>query len=118
MKSTRSLVSILALALAISPAVSAFAKNAHTLHVGLNVVLNGQQIEPGRYTIRWESHSPTLTVTIAQGKKTVATASATMVDRGKPYPADAIVSTAKSDGTQVLQEIRFAGSSQVIVFNR
>ncbi len=118
MKGIRSIVSLLALALAISPAVSAFAKNARTLNVGLNVVLNGTKIQPGRYTIRWESHSPALTVSVVRGKQTLATAPATMVDRGKPYATDAIVTTANSDGTQVLEEIRFAGSSQVIVFNQ
>ncbi len=117
MRSFRSFVSILALAVAILPAIPAFAKNARSILLPSNVVLNGTHLESGRYTIRWESHSPTLTVSIVQGKKTVATASATMVERGEAYPTNEVVTNSASDGTQVLKEIRFAGSRQVIVFS-
>ncbi len=117
MNSFRSVVSILALALTVSAAVPAFAKNARTISLPSNVVLNGTQLEGGRYTIRWESHSPTLTVSFVREKKTLATASATVVERGQRYPANEVVTDTTSDGTRVLKEIRFAGSSQAIVFS-
>lgn len=117
MKTFRLAVSILALALAVSAAVPAFAKNERTIRLPFTVVLNGTHLDEGKYTIRWESQSPTLTVSVVKGRKTMATASATMVEREKPYPANEVVTDTASDGTQVIKEIRFAGSSQVIVFS-
>ncbi len=117
MRGFRWIVSILALALVVSAAIPAFAKNERTLVLPENVVVNKTHLDAGQYTLRWESHSPTLTVTVVKGKRILATAAATMVERGKPYPANEVVTDSAPDGTQMLKEIRFAGSSQVIVFS-
>jgi hypothetical protein len=117
MKRSHSVVTILALALVIAAGAPLFAKNSHSLKLYSKVVLNGTPLDAGNYTMRWENHSPTLTVTIAKGKRVLATAQAKLVNRDKPYPYDCVVSTRSEDGTPILREVRFAGSSQVIVFS-
>ena len=70
----------------------------------------------GSYSITWETHSPAATVSFLQKGKVVATAEGKVVDRGTKYPSNEVVFAATADGGRQVQEIRFRGSSEVIVF--
>ena len=65
--------SILVLAFAMTASAAAFANNSHKLTLRHDVMLKATHLEPGEYTIRWDSHSPGATVTIAKKKNVVAT---------------------------------------------
>jgi hypothetical protein len=82
-----------------------------------NIVLQGIHLQAGEYSITWASHSPELTVTVSNGEKVLATASAKLVECSKAYERDTIVVSKNADGTRALRAIGFAGSSQAIVFD-
>jgi uncharacterized membrane protein len=110
-------ISVLVLTLALSASAPAFAKNTHNITLPRAMVLVGTSLQAGEYTIRWESHSATATVTVSKKKNVLATVQAKLVERGKKYSRDSILSDTSADGTYTIREIRPAGSSQAIVFD-
>ena len=77
----------------------------------------GSHLASGSYNIEWQTHSPEATVTFFRGHNVMATAEGKVVDRGTTYPSNQVVYNENPDGSRTIQEIRFKGSSEVIVFN-
>jgi len=109
--------SILVLALVLTASAPAFALNSKMLTLRYDMVLKGTHLQAGQYTVRWESRSPTATVTVSNEKGILVTVEGQLVDRGTKFSRNAVVARTSVDGTRTITEIRFAGSSQVIVFN-
>jgi hypothetical protein len=107
---------ILALALTLAAGVPLMAEDAHTLRLDSTALLSGTQLAAGQYTIKWETHSPQATVSIWKGNKLVVTTDGKVVDRGKPYKSASVLYDTTSSGARVIEEIRFAGSSEVLTF--
>ena len=109
--------SILAAILLVACGIPALAKNARTLALKRDAVLSGKTLPAGTYVVEWQAHSPQATVEFIQDHKVVFTAAGRVEDRGKKYYPNQVVYDAASDGTNSIFEIRFAGSSEVLVFN-
>ena len=114
-KLTRVLAPLLVLALAFTSTAFA-ASGAATIKLFSAAQLNGKSLAAGEYKLKWESHSPEADVTFLQGKKTVATAHAKLVDRDQASPENAVVTRANSDGSETIVEIRLEGKKSVLVF--
>ena len=101
------------LGLAVLLASSAFASNKCSLQVRESVEVNGQQLGPGEYQLRWDGTGSNVEVSFMQGKKEVAKASAKVValDRASDYDA-AIVD--HSSGKATVSEVRFAGKKYAL----
>ena len=99
-------------------AVSAAAKPRDSKGVILHfdATVAGSHLASGNYNVKWETHSPEATVSFMKGSKVVATVEGKVVDRGKSYPADEVVYDEAANGSREIREIRFRGSSEVIVF--
>ena len=110
--------SILSLALLLACGIPGFAKNSRTVTLTRNVVLNGTTLPAGDYVVRWEAHSPQASVEFARDNKVVLSTECKLEDRGKKSNSDSILYYTASDGTMTINEIRFAGSSAVLVFNQ
>jgi len=110
--------SVLALALVVIASAPAFAINSRKLALRHDVVLKGTRLDAGDYTVRRENHSARATVSVSKKHNIVATAEAKLVDRGTTYDRNAVVYDTSTDGTRTVREMRFAGSSQVIVVFR
>jgi len=109
--------SILVLALVLTASIPAFALNSKMLTLRYDMVLKGTHLPAGQYTVRWEGRSSTAAVTVSNEKGILATVEGQLVDRGTKFSRNAVVAHTSADGTRTITEIRFAGSSQVIVFN-
>jgi len=119
MKANRILgVSIVGFALAFALTANAKGKNSQDLLVPYDGSVAGSHLASGRYHVQWLTHTPGATVTFQKGDKVVATAEGTVEDRGKKYSNNAVIYAEQSDGSRIIQEIRFKGSSEVIVFTR
>jgi hypothetical protein len=70
----------------------------------------------GVYDVSWVSHSPEATVTFTKGKKVIATAQGKWIDRSVTYTRNSVMYTTNPDGSHAINEIRFAGMKQVLVF--
>ncbi len=112
---SRRLIGILLLALAatLTARAQAFAKDAHSINLPLDAVVSNTHIDPGHYQIQWDSHGPGVTVSFSNKGKVVATTRGNLVERGKKYSTNSVVSN--SDGSHSIQEIRFAGKNRVLV---
>ena len=110
--------SILSLALLLASGSPGLAKNSRTVTVSHDFVLSGTSLPAGEYTVRWEAHSPQATVEFVRGHKVVLSTEGRFEDRGEKYGSNMVVYNDISHGTRTLSEIRFAGSSQVLVFNQ
>jgi hypothetical protein len=98
--------------------IPALAKNSRTLAFTHDAVLSGKTLPAGKYVVQWATHSPQATVEFAQGHKVVLSAEGTLENRRKRYNSNMVVYKTASDGSLTISEIRFAGSSAVLVFNQ
>jgi hypothetical protein len=110
--------SILSVALLLASGIPGLAQNSRTVALSHDFVLSGTSLPAGTYVVRWEAHSPQATVEFARGHKVVLSTEGRIENRGKTYHSNAIVYDTASDGARTISEIRFAGSSEVIVFNQ
>ncbi len=101
------------LGLAVLLASSAFASNKGSLQVREAFEVNGQQLAPGQYQVRWDGTGSNVEVSFMQGKKEVAKASAKVVALDKASDYDAAV-VDHSDGKARVSEIRFAGKKYAL----
>ncbi|MBZ5670309.1 MAG: hypothetical protein LAO04_11335 [Acidobacteriia bacterium] len=109
-------VTIVALAFTVAIGAEARAKNSANLALYHDASLAGSHLASGTYHVRWETHTPGVTVTFQQGNKVVATVEGKVVDRGTKYTNNAVIYLENADGSRGIQETRFGGSSEVIVF--
>ena len=100
---------VLLLGLTLLLATSLFAANKGSLQVVDPLIVNGTQIAPGDYTVKWEGAGPTVELNILQGKNVIATVPARLVDLNHTPERNSAVTTVNSDGKKSLNEIRFSG---------
>ena len=101
------------LGLAVLLASSAFASNKGSLHVQEAFVVNGQQLAPGEYQLRWDGTGSNVEVSFMQGKREIAKASAKVVPLDKAYGYDSAVIDHAS-GKATVSEVRFAGKKYAL----
>jgi hypothetical protein len=109
-------VTVVAMLFFVAAGAAAKPKDSKKILLHYDATVAGSHLASGRYNIQWETHSPEATVSFLQGSKVVATAEGKVVDRGRKYPYGEVMYTETTDGAHVIQEIRFEGSSEVIVF--
>ena len=118
MKLSRTLCGIIGtMAFLVLAGAAANAKDSRNVVLGHDATVAGSHLASGEYNIQWETHSPAATVSFLRKGKVVATAEGKVVDRGTRYPASSVVYTITANGGRAIQEIRFQGLSEVIVFN-
>ena len=110
--------SILSAVLLLACGIPGLAKDSRTLAFTHEAVLSGKTLPAGNYVVQWETQSPQATVEFAQRHKVVLSTEGSLQDRGKKYNSNAVVYDTASDGSVTISEIRFAGSSEVLVFNQ
>jgi len=95
------------LGLAVLRAASAFARNKGSLQVREAIEVNGQQLAPGEYQVRWDGTGPSVEVSFMQGRKEVAKTSAKVValDEAPEYDSAVVDHTS---GKAAISEIRFS----------
>ena len=105
------------LGLAVLLASSAFASNKGSLQVREAFEVNGQQLAPGEYQVRWDGTGPNVEVSFMQGKKEVAKATAKVVALDKAYDYDSAV-VDHASGKATVSEVRFAGKKYALSHRR
>lgn len=107
----KSRILVLAMLLATSStALFAATKNSASLTISEAVSVQGVQLAPGDYKVRWDGSAPAVQVSFLQGKKVVATVPAKLVEHSTPY--DGAIET---DGQNVVHVIDFTRESLVFV---
>ena len=101
------------LGLAVLLAASAFASNKGSLQVQEAIEVNGQQLAPGDYQVRWDGTGPNVEVSIMRGKKEVVKTTAKVVALDKASDYDAAVIDHAS-GKASVSEVRFAGKKYAL----
>jgi hypothetical protein len=96
------------LGLAVLLASTAFASNKGSLQVRERVEINGQQLAPGLYQLRWDGNGSDVQVSFMQGKKEVLKTTARVVSLDQAQNFDSAVVN-HADGKAVMSEVRFAG---------
>lgn len=104
----------LVLSLALLLAATAFGSNKGSLQIGTAVTVNGKQLAPGEYSVKWEGNGPDVQVSIMKGKNVVAQAPAHVVTLNSSTADDAAVLQKNSDGSSSLAQIRFGGKKYVL----
>ena len=107
----------LLLGLALLLATSGFAANKGSMQVIDPVTVNGTQLTPGEYSVKWDGAGPNVEVSIMRGKNVVATVPARVVDLNQSPLRDSLVTIVNDDGHKSLNEIRFAGKTRALAIN-
>jgi hypothetical protein len=110
-------VTIVAMLFCVAVGAAAKPKDSGTMVLHSDVILNGSHLASGTYDVRWTNHSPEVAVSFLQDGKVVATATGKIVDRGRKCESNEVMYNSDANGAHVIAEIRFRGSSEVIVFN-
>lgn len=107
MKFSQSL-KLVALTVALLISITAFAADMHkgSLAVANPIQVNGKQLKPGDYIVRWQGEGPTVNLQFLQNGKEVATAPATVLPLDKKASEDA---TEVKGSDRQLSAIRFSG---------
>jgi len=99
----------LVMGLALLLASSAFAATKGSLQLSNPVLVNGTTLKPGEYKVQWEGSGPNVELSIMQGKKVLAKASAHIVELQSPSANDAAVTQKNDSGPNSLSGVRFQG---------
>lgn len=99
------------LASALLFAASAFAgeTNKMTLRLQEKVTVEGKQLNPGTYKLEWDGSGPNVQVNILQGKDSIATVPARLVQEPIRNNEDAYATNSEPDGSTVLTYIYVGG---------
>ncbi len=95
-------------------AIAAFSAEK-SVNIYSPVNLNGTTLEAGQYSIRYSVNGSNVEVQFLQGKKTVASASAQLIEARKTN-RDTLVTENGSDGNAKLVSIQFANQPNAIRF--
>jgi hypothetical protein len=115
MKRARLVGFLVALALCGVTAVQAGASHSMNLKLDSAATLKGEKLSPGDYRLSWTAEGTEADLTIAQGRKVVAKAHATLVEKEKPAGEDMVLFRKGSDGLPMISEIHHRGEKAVIV---
>ena len=96
------------LGVAVLLASSAFAANKGSFQVREKVEVNGQQLSPGEYQLRWDGTGSTVELRFMQGKKEVVKTTAKVVALNQASDHDSAVID-RASGKAAVSEVRFAG---------
>lgn len=107
----------LLLVVALSVAAAAFGSNKGSMQISTSVVVNGKQLAPGNYSLKWEGNGPDVQVSIMKGKNVVAQAPAHIVNLNNSPTDDAAVVQKNNDGTSSLAQIRFGGKKYALALD-
>ena len=98
------------------PAAALAETHTGSLNLPTAASLNGKQLEPGVYKVRWEGEGSSAQVSILKGKTAVASANANVVNRDSAERRNAVVFSSASDAQKNISEIRFEGKKAVLTF--
>ena len=79
-------------------------KKSASVQIAHPVTVAGTQLAPGNYRLVWEGNGPDVTVSFLEGKKTIATAPATLVNT-QGNQTGAIETVTSPDKTQLLKAV-------------
>jgi hypothetical protein len=96
------------LGLAVLLASSAFASNKGSLQVHEAVEINGQQLAPGVYQLRWDGTGSNVEVSVMRGNKEVAKVAAKVITLNEAADYDSTI-VDHASGKAAVSEIRFSG---------
>jgi len=98
------------------PAAALAETHTGSLNLPTAASLNGKQLEPGIYKVRWEGEGSSAQISILKGKATVASANANVVNRDRAERSNSVVFSSATDVQKNISEIRFEGKKTVLTF--
>lgn len=90
--------------------LQAASKDSAKITFDQNVIVGGTQVPAGNYRIQWEGAGTSVKVSIIQGKNTIATVPATLVEGKTPY-SSAIELKSDETNTRIVEGIEFKNLS-------
>jgi hypothetical protein len=87
------------------------------MQISTPVMVNGKQLVPGDYSVKWEGNGPNVQVSIMKGKNVVAQAPAHIVNLNNSTADDAAVVQKNNDGSNSLSQIRFGGKKYALTLD-
>jgi hypothetical protein len=100
--------------IAIVFATTALAADKGSMKVFDPTVVNGTQLSPGDYGLQWEGTGSNVQLKILQGKKVIATTSATLVQLNAPASQNMVATRNTDNHAKTLSGVSFRGKSYAL----
>ena len=91
-------------------------KNHHTVVIPETLQVGTTQLAAGEYTMEWTENGYTAEVNFVRHGKSLAQASAKIVNLGHPAESDSVTMTSGSDHTEMLEQIQFGKHKEAFAF--
>jgi hypothetical protein len=114
MKTSKMLSLLFGAALLTSSSAVAAETNKSSVQLVDKVVVEGQPLGSGKYTVEWNGSGPTVQVALLHGKQTVATFSAHLIEQPSANSRDSYSTSAAPDGSKTLTAIYPSGKHLVL----
>jgi hypothetical protein len=88
-----------------------------SFRVESGVHLDGKQLAPGTYELKWKGGSPSAQVDIRQNGSVIASVPARVVTLSRKAPADASATRTNADGSLSVESVRFVGETFALYFD-
>lgn len=92
--------------------------NKSSVQLDDKVVVEGKTLDSGHYTVEWNGNGPAVQVTLLQGKDTIATFPAHVIEQASANFEDAYGTAAESNGSLELTTIYPGGKHFVLQVDR
>lgn len=112
----RMAVRFLTLVLVLGVAVSAVAGSSASgkMQISRAATVNGTQLEPGEYKVKWEGEGDKVKVSIQKGKETIATTPAKLVKKDNGA-GNSVLTVANGGSVNAVKEIRLDRGKTVLI---
>ena len=108
---------LLAVAALMIPATAAARdKNERTVNIADMVEVGNVQLKPGTYKVTWQQQGSNVQVTFLQGRKTIATAPATLKTNSQITNDDIVID--HTSNQPMLREIDFTHGKESLIFDQ
>jgi len=84
--------------------------NKKTLHLYDKAELKGKVLNPGDYKVEWSGSGPSVELNIVQGRDTLATVPARVVEENTSHDRDGYVLRPAKNGGKSIEELFFSGA--------
>jgi hypothetical protein len=117
MKTLRGLMlAVVTFSLMVTVAAFARDKNHHSVVIPETLQVGTARLAPGEYTMEWNVSGETAEVSFVQNGKSVAQASAKIVNLARPSASDSLTTRTETGNTVALEEVEFGGHKEAFSF--
>jgi hypothetical protein len=111
------MLAVMAIAFIMTSGAVAKDKNHHSVVIPETLQVGASQLAPGEYTMEWNESGSMARVNFVQRGKSLAQASAKIINLGHPAKSDSVTMKSDTGDSGTLEQIQFGGHKEAFSFS-